>query len=189
MHPILKIFVKLLAIIFILIVVVQINNFYCVNFNKCRPFYLSFYYNKFKARKYQNVKMITNYSIINLNKNVAVTIDFDKTTSKIGEIAKVNLILKNLTNYEISVQNIFSFNEKIFEKFITILQCPCYRNISLKPKESKMISIEFFYHILVNESTLDELSKTLSQNNSLIIENKNSGEASIINNTQLTIKK
>ena len=52
-----------------------------------------------------------------------------------------------------------------------------------------MISIEFFYHILVNESTLDELSKTLSQNNSLIIENKNSGEASIINNTQLTIKK
>ena len=99
------------------------------------------------------------------------------------------MIFKNLTNYEISVQNNFSFNEKIFEKFITILQCPCYRNISLKPKESKMISIEFFYHILVNESTLDELSKTLSQNNSLIIENKNSGEASIINNTQLTIKK
>jgi hypothetical protein len=187
MHPTLKIFIKLLAIIFMLIVVVQINNFYCLNFNKCRPFYLSFYYNKFKTRKYENVKIITNYSIINLNNDVEVTIDFDKTTSKIGEIAKVNLMLKNLTNLETSVQNNFTTNEKIFENFMTLLQCPCSRTIILKPMETKMITIEFFYHILVNATTMENLGKTLSNNGNLSYQDN--GKTFILNNMQITIKK
>ncbi len=182
MHPFLKIFVKLLAIIFMLFLAVQINNFFCLNFNKCRPFYLSFYYNRFIARKYEHLKLITNYSIINLNKNVGVTVDFDKTTSKIGEIVKINVMLKNLTKYEIVVQNNFLINDKIIEKFMTILQCPCYSKISLKPNESKMITIEFFYNILVSKKTSEEIGKIISRNTPF------NDEFFIINNTQLIVK-
>jgi len=189
MHPILKIFVKLLAIILMLIAILQINNFFCLKLEKCRPFYVSYYFNKLKAKKYNKVKIITNYSIINLNNNVEVTIDFDKTTSKIGEIVKVNLMLKNLTNFETAIQNNFSTSEKIFEKFITMLQCPCPGLITLKPKETKLVSIEFFYNVLVSDDILKELSKTISQNNSLSLEDKKSGEVFINVNTQLTMKK
>ena len=187
MNPILKIFLKLLAIIAIIILVIQLNNLYCLNFNKCRPFFLSYYYSKFKAKNEKQFTIKTNYKLINNNKNVDVTIDFDKTYSKISDIVKVKLIYKNLTNKRIIVKNNFSYDYPIFSKFITMFKCPCSSKIMINPNESKMVEIEFFYNLMVSKKTMHEMANIIDLNKNLIYKDNITDNRFIINNVNLMI--
>ncbi len=169
MRPALRIFIKLIAILICLLVILQINNSFCIYFNKCRPFLFSYYYQKLTAKKeYNNLNIITNYKLINANKYLYVTTDFDKTTSLIGEIVKIKLIYKNLTNQKILAKNNFSFDNKISNKFVTMIKCPCSSKIIIEPNSSKILELEFFYHVLVRDKTLDELKNFLIVNTNLI---------------------
>jgi hypothetical protein len=187
MNPILKIFLKILAITVLLMFAVQINNLYCVNFNKCRPFFFSYYYTKLNAKKYQNITFITNYKLINTNKNIDVTLDFDKTYSKISQITKVKIIYKNLTNNKIVIKNNFSYQYEIFSKFITMFKCPCSSKIILKPKESKIVEIEFFYHQLVSQNTKNDFAQFLLLNANVSLSNQINQTTSITNNLNLLV--
>ncbi len=187
MNPILKIFLKLLAITVIIILVIQLNNLYCLNFNKCRPFFLSYYYSKFQAKDKKQFTIKTNYKLINNNKNVDVTIDFDKTYSKISDIVKVKLIYRNLTNNRIIVKNNFSYDYPIFSEFITMFKCPCSSKIIINPNESKMVEIEFFYNLMVSKKTMNEMANIVNFNGNLIYKDNATNNSFLVNNVNLVI--
>jgi len=181
------IFLKLLAIIVIIGLIIQLNNLYCLNFNKCRPFFLSYYITKLKAKYEKQYIINTNYKIINNNKNVDVTIDFDKTYSKVSDIVKVKLIYKNLTKNRIIVKNNFSYDYPIFSKFIKMFKCPCSSKIIINPNESKIVEIEFFYNLMVSKKTMEEITNIIDLNKNLIFKDNITGNRFLINNVNLVI--
>jgi len=179
MNPILKYILSILTIVFTLFFLIQLNNLYCTKSYKCRPFLISYYYNKYKYGNI-DVDIITQYQINNRNKNVEVSIDYDKKISRIGNIVNSKIIYKNLTNNSTVVKNNFDFEYRQINEFVKMLKCPCSSKIILKPNEIKIIDIEFFYHMMVSKSTHDSLLELLKNNPTMTISDYKNTDSSQI---------
>lgn len=150
MNPIAKIFIKLLTLVFLSIIFLQIYNFYCLNFKKCRPFFYNYYYTKKHKSKFKDVIVKTNLALINNNKFIDVITDYDEIRSEIGEITTVKFVFKNLTNNMVAVKSKMVFEKEFLKELMQIITCPCSSKIILKPNETKVVNMEFYYHILVD---------------------------------------
>lgn len=179
MNPILKYILSILTIIFMLFFLIQINNLFCTKSNKCRPFLISYYYNKYKYGNI-DVDITTQYQINNRNKNIEVSIDYDKKISRIGNIVNSKIIYKNLTNNSTVVKNNFEFEYKLINDFVKMLKCPCSSKIILKPNEIKIIDIEFFYHMMVSKSSYDSLIELIKNNPTMAINDDENTDGSQI---------
>ena len=169
MHPLLKIILKFIALLFIAFVGIQSYNLVCTTTSICRPFFLDFYINNLKSEKVAyNFFINSNFLLINKNKNVDVTIDFDKRRSKLNEIVKVKLIYKNLTKNKIIVKNNFEFEVEIIKELTKMLTCPCSSKIKLDAFEQKIVEMEFYYFYPTNKKILEQISEEFSRRTDLI---------------------
>ena len=144
MHPFLRIILKISALIFFIFVGIQSYNLMCTTTSICRPFFLDFYLSNIKNQKIDNFFIISNFMLINNNKNVEVTIDFDKKKSALNELVKVNLVYKNLTNNKIVVKNNFEQELAIIKNLTKMIKCPCSSKIKLNPRENKILAHQIF---------------------------------------------
>lgn len=106
--------------------------------------------------------------LINNNKNVEVTIDFDKKKSALNELVKVNLVYKNLTNNKIVVKNNFEQELAIIKNVTKMIKCPCSSKIKLDPNETKIVTMEFYYFYPTNKKILDQLESELNKRSDLL---------------------
>lgn len=168
MHPFLRIILKISALIFFIFVAIQSYNLICTTTSICQPFFLDFYLNNISRKKVDNFFIISNFILINKNKNVEVTIDFDKKKSMLNELVKVNLVYKNLTNNKIVVKNNFKQELEIIKNVTKMIKCPCSSKIKLDPREIKIVTMEFYYYYPTNKKTLDQLSEELNKRSDLL---------------------
>lgn len=168
MHPFLRIILKISALIFFIFVGIQSYNLMCTTTSICRPFFLDFYLSNIKNQKIDNFFIISNFMLINNNKNVEVTIDFDKKKSALNELVKVNLVYKNLTNNKIVVKNNFEQELAIIKNLTKMIKCPCSSKIKLNPRENKIVTMEFYYFYPTNKKILDQLESELNKRSDLL---------------------
>lgn len=151
MNPLLKLFIKLLSIIFLLFIFLQIYNFYCLNFHKCRPFLYSYYHANKHKNEFKDFAVQTNLSLINNNKFIDVITDYDSIRSTIGEIATIKFVFKNLSNSQVAVRSKMVYEYDYFKEYMQVIQCPCSTKIILKPNETKVVKMEYYFHLLVSQ--------------------------------------
>lgn len=168
MHPFIRIIFKILAIIFFIFIAIQSYNLLCTNTSFCRPFFIDFYINKLSDKKVDNFIINSNFLLINKNKNAEVTIDFDKKQSQLNQIVKVNIAYKNLTNNKIIVKNNFEHELTTMKYLIKMIRCPCSSKIKLNPKETKIVTMEFYYFYPTNKKILEEVSAEFNKRSDLI---------------------
>ena len=169
MHPLLKIILKLIAIIFAIFICIQSYNLVCSNFFKCSPIHLGYIFFKSHPSELNNFFINTNFLLINNNKNVEVVIDYDKKKSRLGEIVKVNLVYKNLTKNNIVAKTKIEYDIEIIEEFVKMFKCPCKSKIKLKPFEKKIVEMEFYYVYPKNKLLLDKFTQEIQKRPDLTI--------------------
>ena len=199
MHPLLKIILKLIAIIFTIFICLQSYNLACNNFFKCSPIYLDYIFYQSYSNKVENFFINTNFLLINNNKNVEVVLDYDKKNSILGKIVKVNLVYNNLTKNNIVVKTKIEYDFESIKELIKMLKCPCKSKIKLKPFEKKMVEMEFFYiypkNKLIRNKFIEEIQKRpnlirnedININNNLINQKKSFNITNLTNNMKIVI--
>jgi cytochrome c oxidase assembly protein subunit 11 len=149
----------LLASLLIIFFLIQPYNIYCRISKNCNPVMIS----ALLPHKSGKEKMTINFSA-EIPDNLKNIVEFypQKNSKKIinGKNIINSYVVKNLSNHEITIRASYRILPKEADKYLDRIECLCFQNQVLAPKESAKMPINF---VISSEIEKDKSVKKLNK--------------------------
>lgn len=165
MSPKLKILLRIAIVITVIFFATKPYNLFCNISHKCQPFYFSYITPKIEGIFTTNVS----FEIINYRRDLefSTPITSFKTVSNRINVIKFNV--KNTSNRKVKFRPELLIAPEQYREHITLYQCLCSGNHSLKPKEEIEMQMVFLINKSADDSENDAILTDEDGRNSLNI--------------------